>query len=96
VIDAEHRQRLASAIAALPGRLRRPLELWHSGRYSYDEMAQIAGLAAGTVKFRVWEARQRVAQALALSGRCPALHNRDPSIRSASSASQNRLRASSL
>jgi len=64
ILDAERRERLTHAIAALPGRLRQPLQLWHSGRHSYDEMARITGVTVGTIKSRVWEARQRVTQAL--------------------------------
>ena len=64
VLDAERRDRLAAAIAALPGRLRDLLELWHSGQYSYEEMARISGVGVSTIKSRVWEARQRVTQAL--------------------------------
>jgi RNA polymerase sigma-70 factor (ECF subfamily) len=63
-LDAERRDQLTHAIAALPGRLRQPLQLWHSGHHSYDEMARITGVTVGTIKSRVWEARQRVTQAL--------------------------------
>lgn len=62
ILDAERRERLRHAVAALPGRLREPLQLWHGGRHSYDEMARIAGVTVGTIKSRVWEARQRVTQ----------------------------------
>jgi RNA polymerase sigma-70 factor (ECF subfamily) len=62
ILDAERRERLTNAIAALPGRLRKPLQLWHSGRHSYDEMARLTGVTVGTIKSRVWEARQRVTQ----------------------------------
>jgi RNA polymerase sigma-70 factor (ECF subfamily) len=62
ILDAERRERLTCAIAALPRRLRKPLQLWHSGRHSYDEMARITGVTVGTIKSRVWEARQRVTQ----------------------------------
>jgi RNA polymerase sigma-70 factor (ECF subfamily) len=67
ILDAERRERLTHAIAALPGRLREPLQLWHSGRHSYDEMARITGVTVGTIKSRVWEARQRVTQALSMA-----------------------------
>jgi RNA polymerase sigma-70 factor (ECF subfamily) len=63
VLDAERQARLAATIATLPRRLRGPLELWHSGQYSYDEMARISGVTTGTMKSRVWQARQRVTQA---------------------------------
>jgi len=67
-LDAERRNRLAVAIAALPGWLRDPLELWHTGQYSYEEMARISGVAVSTIKSRVWEARQRVTQVLCPPG----------------------------
>jgi RNA polymerase sigma-70 factor (ECF subfamily) len=64
VLDAERRDRLATAIAALPGQLRDLLELWHTGQYSYEEMARISGVSVSTIKSRVWQARQRVTQTL--------------------------------
>jgi RNA polymerase sigma-70 factor (ECF subfamily) len=67
ILDAERRARLTHAIAALPRRLREPLQLWHRGQHSYDEMARITGVSVGTIKSRVWEARQRVTQALLMS-----------------------------
>jgi RNA polymerase sigma-70 factor (ECF subfamily) len=60
ILEAERRERLTHAIAALPARLREPLQLWHRGQHSYDEMAQMSGVTVGTIKSRVWEARQRV------------------------------------
>jgi len=68
VLDAERRDRLTAAIATLPGPLRVLLELWHTGHYSYEEMAEIAGVRKTTIKSRVWEARQRVTQALSGTG----------------------------
>jgi RNA polymerase sigma-70 factor, ECF subfamily len=62
ILDAERRERLTHAVSTLPARLREPLQLWHGGRHSYDEMARIAGVTVGTIKSRVWEARQRVTQ----------------------------------
>jgi len=64
VLDAELQDRLASAIATLPERLRVLLDLWHTGQYSYEEMAQIVGVRVSTIKSRVWQARQCVAKAL--------------------------------
>jgi len=66
VLEAECRKRLTDAIAGLPERLRDPLQLWHRGQHSYDEMARITGVTVGTLKSRVWEARQRVMQALSM------------------------------
>jgi RNA polymerase sigma factor (sigma-70 family) len=68
VLDAERRERLTYAIARLPGQLREPLQLWHSGQHSYGEMARIMGVAVGTLKSRVWEARQRVTRRYRCSG----------------------------
>lgn len=68
LLYAERRDRLAVAIAALPGWLRDPLELWHTGQYSYEEMARISGVGVSTIKSRVWEARQRVTQVLCPPG----------------------------
>jgi RNA polymerase sigma-70 factor (ECF subfamily) len=78
VLDAERQDRLAAAIAALPGRLRELLELWHTGQYSYEEMAQIAGVTVGTIKSQVWQARQRVTQAIAGGERIGRAAPRDP------------------
>jgi RNA polymerase sigma-70 factor (ECF subfamily) len=64
LLDGERQERLASAIAALPRHLRGLLELWHTGQYSYDQMAAMAGVSTGTVKSRVWQARRRVTEAL--------------------------------
>src|SRR5262249_24973684 len=64
ILDAERRDRLAAAIAVLPARLRRLLHRWHTGEYSYREMAEIDGVTINTIKSRVWEARQRVPRAL--------------------------------
>jgi RNA polymerase sigma-70 factor (ECF subfamily) len=60
MLDGEREERLAAAMATLPERLRVTLTLWHSGDYSYEQMARIAGVRMGTIKSRVWEARQHV------------------------------------
>jgi RNA polymerase sigma-70 factor (ECF subfamily) len=67
VLDAERQDRLAAAIAALPGRLRGLLELWHTGQYSYEEMAHMSGVPIGTIKSQVWQARQRVTHEISVS-----------------------------
>jgi RNA polymerase sigma-70 factor, ECF subfamily len=69
VLDTERQDRLAAAIAALPGRLRGVLEMWHTGEYSYEQMARIAGLPIGTIKSQVWQARQQVTHAISMSGK---------------------------
>lgn len=65
VINAERRERLAAAIAALPPRLRSTLELLHTDQYSYEEMSRMTGVRTGTIKSRVWEARQHLTKAFA-------------------------------
>jgi len=65
LLDAEREGRLAVAIARLPEPLRRTLELWHTGQYSYEEMARMAGVRTNTIKSRIWKARCRVRDACA-------------------------------
>jgi RNA polymerase sigma-70 factor (ECF subfamily) len=60
LLEKERQAHLTHAIAALPVRLRAPLRLWRSERHSYAEMATKAGVAVGTIKSRIWEARQQV------------------------------------
>jgi RNA polymerase sigma factor (sigma-70 family) len=67
VLDAEREAGLASAMAMLPDRLRVLLELWHTGQYSYREMARIAGVRPSTIKSRIWQARRQVMKAFPLT-----------------------------
>jgi len=60
VLLNERRTHLARSLETLPPRLRTALRLWCTGMYTYDEMAQIAHIATGTMKARVWEARREV------------------------------------
>ena len=53
------RSGIRQAIAALPPKLRDALLLAQSGEYSYDEMGAMLGAPAGTIKWRVSEARRR-------------------------------------
>jgi RNA polymerase sigma-70 factor (ECF subfamily) len=76
VLDAECHDQLAAAIATLPARLRVLLELWHTGQYSYQEMALIADVKKSTIKSRIWEARQRVTQVLSRTGHVPSQDTR--------------------
>jgi RNA polymerase sigma-70 factor (ECF subfamily) len=55
-------------IRSLPGRLRDPLLLSASGRYSYEELSEILELPSGTVKWRVSEARRLIRAKLARLG----------------------------
>jgi RNA polymerase sigma-70 factor (ECF subfamily) len=55
-------------IGALPRRHRDALLLAQSGEYAYDEIATMLGVAVGTVKWRVSDARRRVRAELAALG----------------------------
>jgi RNA polymerase sigma-70 factor, ECF subfamily len=63
----ERRTHLARSLEALPPRLRTALRLWCSGMYTYGEMAQIARIATGTMKSRVWEARREITRSISSS-----------------------------
>ena len=54
------RDAVSQAIAALPRKLRDTLLLAQSGEYSYDEIGAMLGAPAGTIKWRVSEARRAV------------------------------------
>ena len=63
---------LASAVRrlvrALPEKLRVPLLLAATGDYTFDEMSRIVGVPAGTLKWRVSEARRRIREKLQRMG----------------------------
>jgi RNA polymerase sigma-70 factor, ECF subfamily len=61
VLAGERRRHLSRCVDGLPSRLRDALRLAHSGRHSYKEMGAVLGAPTGTIKSRVWEARQLVA-----------------------------------
>ena len=56
----EQRRTIARLVRALPPKLRDPLLLVGSGDYSYDEVAAMLAVPAGTVKWRVSEARKQL------------------------------------
>jgi len=62
------RSGIRQAIAALPPKLRDALLLAQSGEYSYDEMGAMLGAPAGTIKWRVSEARRAVRASLRARG----------------------------
>jgi RNA polymerase sigma-70 factor (ECF subfamily) len=67
ISDEIHRDVLR-LIRSLPSRLRDPLLLSASGRYSYEELSDILDLPSGTVKWRVSEARRLLRAKLARLG----------------------------
>lgn len=62
--DAELRQRLQREIDALPPLPRTLLTLYHLDELSIPEIAQITGLAAGTIKSHLFRSRVRLREAL--------------------------------
>jgi RNA polymerase sigma-70 factor (ECF subfamily) len=63
LVDAVRR-----AVGALPRKLREPLLLAAGGSCTYDEMSAMLGVPAGTLKWRVKEARDRLKRELAARG----------------------------
>lgn len=68
VHDAKLKSCAAAAIQALTPKLRDALLLAQSGEYKYDEIATMLKIPAGTVKWRVSEARAKVRARLAELG----------------------------
>ena len=62
---AETRERLQSALAALPERHRLVIELFELDGYTTAEIAEMLELSAGTVRWYVHEARRQLRPALA-------------------------------
>lgn len=58
--DPDLRDRLHAAISALPESLRLPLVLYHVEGYTHGEIGTMLGIAEGTSKARVFEARGRL------------------------------------
>ena len=62
------RDAIRRAITSLPHKLRDALLLAQSGDYTYDEIGAMVKSPAGTIKWRVSEARRLVKQELAARG----------------------------
>jgi RNA polymerase sigma-70 factor, ECF subfamily len=62
------RSDIRHAITALPRKLRDALLLAQSGEYTYEEMSAMLGAPAGTIKWRVSEARRAVRASLRTRG----------------------------
>ena len=60
----ETKGRLEDALKALPSGYRQVLLLRHQGERRYDEIARITGLPIGTVKNRIFRAREMLRRAL--------------------------------
>ncbi len=62
--DVELRRTMARVVRALPSKYREALMLFATGDHTFDEMSHALGVPAGTLKWRVSEARKRVKQKL--------------------------------
>lgn len=67
-LAAEHTALVARALAKLPEKYRTALLLAASGDYTFDEMAEATGTPAGTLKWRVSEARRMLKTRLKAAG----------------------------
>jgi DNA-directed RNA polymerase specialized sigma24 family protein len=63
-LQRERGRLLDRAMQELPDTLGTPLRLWHTEHYSYLDIAKILGVSGGTIKSRMWDARQRLGVAL--------------------------------
>jgi RNA polymerase sigma-70 factor (ECF subfamily) len=61
---AELTRHVRRLVGGLPGRLRDPLLLMAAGDHTYDEAAALTGVPAGTLKWRVAEARRMLRERL--------------------------------
>ena len=66
--NSQLRRAIRARIEALPPKLRDALVLAQTGDYSYEEMAAMLKSPAGTIKWRVSEARRLVRAQLETSG----------------------------
>jgi RNA polymerase sigma-70 factor (ECF subfamily) len=64
LLDRELTDAVARVVPALPARLRDPLLLASTGEWTYDEMSRVLGAPAGTLKWRVNEARRQLKRRL--------------------------------
>ncbi len=62
--DRELRRALARSVRSLPAKYREALMLSATGDHTFDEMSQALDVPAGTLKWRVSEARRRLKQKL--------------------------------
>jgi RNA polymerase sigma-70 factor (ECF subfamily) len=63
--DRELRRAVARAVRTLPAKYREALLLSATGDHTYEEMSQALGVPAGTLKWRVSEARRQLKRKLA-------------------------------
>ncbi len=57
---AQVRKKIDAALAKIPGQLRELFILRHVNEFAYEEIAEIKGLPVGTVKNRVFQAKEMI------------------------------------
>jgi RNA polymerase sigma-70 factor (ECF subfamily) len=62
--DVELQRSVARVVRTLPAKYREALMLFATGDHTFDEMSQALGVPAGTLKWRVSEARRRLKEKL--------------------------------
>jgi RNA polymerase sigma-70 factor (ECF subfamily) len=65
---SERREQIEEVISKLPPRYRELIVLRHVGELSYDEIAEVTGLPLGTVKNRIFRAREAMRNHLVRMG----------------------------
>lgn len=63
-LQEEFRDRIEAAVGRLPEKYREPLVLRHAGDMTYDEIAEALELPLGTVKTRIFRAREALREDL--------------------------------
>lgn len=63
-LHSEFEQQVSDAVDSLPEKYREPIVLRHAGGLSYDEIAEALELPLGTVKTRIFRAREALRQSL--------------------------------
>lgn len=66
--DVELQRTVARMVWTLPAKYREALMLFATGDHTFDEMSQAMGVPAGTLKWRVSEARKRLKEKLGSLG----------------------------
>jgi len=61
---SELRERIDQALEKIPAPLREVFVWRHVNEFSYEEMAEIKGLPVGTIKNRVFQARELIRKRL--------------------------------
>jgi len=63
-LEGEFKDEIERAVAELPDKYREPLVLRHAAEMSYEEIAEALELPLGTVKTRIFRAREALRDSL--------------------------------